>query len=321
METLIPPFDFQTVFVAPWTENVSLFGWIALMGFLVTVACGLIGNYLVLRRMALVGDAISHSVLPGIAIAFLIAHSRDNLIMFIGAIAAGIITTLLIEVIHQRSRVKQDAAIGIVFSTLFAIGVILISMYAGQIDLDADCVLYGEITSVALEPKVALFGHEIAPAPVLLMGGVTLVVVGLIVAFYKELLVSSFDSGLAASLGIRPSLVHYALMSVLSTVVVSAFQSVGAILVVAMLILPAATAYLLSSRLSVMLILSVVHAALSTVFGMHLGIWLDCSAAAAMVVAGGFLFVLAWIFSPTQGLILRLRRVQADQSETSAASA
>ncbi|MGV3532347.1 MAG: metal ABC transporter permease [Chthoniobacteraceae bacterium] len=325
MESFIPPFDSHTVFVAPWTEQFAIFGWIGLMGFLVTLACGLIGNYLVLRRMALVGDAISHSVLPGIAIAFLIAHSRDNLIMFIGAIVAGVVTTLLIEVIHQRSRVKQDAAIGIVFSTLFAIGVILISMFAGQIDLDADCVLYGEITNVALEPRVVLLGTQTAPGPVLLIGAVTLLVVGLIVAFYKELLVSSFDPGLAASLGIRPALVHYALMSVLSMVVVSAFQSVGAILVVAMLILPGATAYLLTSRLRVMLLLSVVHAALSTVLGMHLGILLDCSYAAAMVVAGGFLFVLAWIFSPTQGLLLRFIRPAPlgplDQSETSAASA
>jgi manganese/zinc/iron transport system permease protein len=122
METLIPPFNPHDVLVAPWTENLEMFGWIALMGFLVTLACGLIGNYLILRRMALVGDAISHSVLPGIAVAFLLSHTRDRLVMFAGALAAGALTTLLIEVIHRRTRVKQDAAIGIVFSTLFAIG-------------------------------------------------------------------------------------------------------------------------------------------------------------------------------------------------------
>ena len=118
------------------------------MGFLVTAACGLIGNYLILRRMALVGDAISHSILPGIAIAFLLAKSRSSLAMFAGALVAGIVTTLLIETIHRRSRVKQDAAIGIVFSTLFAIGVILISLFASQVDLDQDCVLYGDISFV-----------------------------------------------------------------------------------------------------------------------------------------------------------------------------
>ncbi|HEX8297338.1 MAG TPA: metal ABC transporter permease [Chthoniobacteraceae bacterium] len=308
LASFIPPFDARAVLVTPWTENLSMFGWIALMGFLVTLACGLIGNYLVLRRMALVGDAISHSVLPGIAIAFLLAKSRHNLVMFTGALAAGIVTTLLIEVIHRRSRVKQDAAIGIVFSTLFAIGVIIISFFASQIDLDADCVLYGEISFVPLEPFVQIGNWSVAPQPVFLMAIVTAIVVGLILLFYKELLVSSFDSGLAASLGIRPTVMHYCLMGMLSAVVVSAFQSVGAILVIAMLILPGATAFLLTHRLPSMLALSAVHSALSAVLGLHLAIWLDCAMAGAMVVAGAALFVLAWIFSPSQGLLLALRQ-------------
>src|SRR5262245_63688957 len=115
---LIPPFDFHRVFVAPWTTEFSSFGWVALMGFLVAAACGLVGNYLVLRRMALVGDAISHSVLPGLVIAFLIAGKRDTTAMFTGALVAGVVTTLLIELIHKKSRVKQDAAIGITFTSL-----------------------------------------------------------------------------------------------------------------------------------------------------------------------------------------------------------
>jgi manganese/zinc/iron transport system permease protein len=306
MNDFIPPFDAHAIFIAPWTENVAMFGWIALMGFLVTVACGLIGNFLILRRMALVGDAISHSILPGIAIAFLIAKNRHSLGMFIGALAAGVVTTLLIETIHRRSRVKQDAAIGIVFSTLFAIGVILISVFASQIDLDADCVLYGEISFVAIEPRVTLGGIEIAPESVFVMAIVAAFVVGMTLLFYKELLVSSFDSGLAASLGINPTIMHYSLMCALSIVVVSAFQSVGAILVIAMLILPGATAFLLTQRLPAMLALSVVHSALSALLGMHLAIWLDCAMAGAMVVAGTGLFVLAWIFSPMQGLIWRV---------------
>lgn len=324
METLIPAFDFQQHVIAPWQENLTIFGWIALMGFLVATTCGLVGNYLVLRRMALVGDAISHSVLPGIAIAFLLARSRQSWVMFLGALAAGILTTVLIEVIYRRSRVKQDAAIGIVFSTLFAVGVILISLFANRIDLDADCVLYGEIALVPLEPWVTIAGWEIAPEPVFIMGLVTTLVVVTIGLFYKELLVSSFDAGLAASLGIRPGVVHYSLMCALSAVVVSAFESVGAILVIAMLILPGATAYLLTHRLPIMMLLSVVHAALTTLLGMHLGLWLECPQAAAMVVAGGFLFVLSWIFSPSQGLLRRFRkqRLEHDQArETIAASA
>lgn len=311
METLIPPFDFQQHVIAPWTENLQLFGWVALMGFLVTAACGLIGNFLILRRMALVGDAISHSVLPGIAIAFLVSESRNNWIMFLGALAAGIATTILIEIIHRRTRVKQDAAIGIVFTTLFAIGVILISLFAGQIDLDVDCVLYGEIAFVAQEDFVTLGGREIAPQSVVIMGVVAIGVAMLIAIFYKQLLVSSFDPGLGASLGINQTAVHYSLMCGLSVVVVSAFQSVGAILVVAMLILPGATAYLLTHRLPGMLGLSVVHSLFSSVLGMHLDLWLNCSMAAAMVVAGAALFTLAWIFSPSQGLVARWRNRRA----------
>jgi manganese/zinc/iron transport system permease protein len=290
---MIPDFDFQRVVIEPWTMLFQDNRWILLMGFLVTLTCGLIGNFLVLRRVALVGDAISHSILPGIAVAFLLAQDRGPIAMFCGALAAGVVTTLLIEFIHGRTRVKQDAAIGIVFSTMFALGVVIISLYAGHIDLDADCVLYGELGFVWMRPKVALLGWEM-PQDVAVMGAVCLLVIALIAVFYKELLVSSFDPGLAATLGVRPGLVHHALMAILSVVVVSAFRAVGAVLVVATLILPGATAYLLVSRLPAMLWLSAVHAALSAILGFHLGQWLNCSVGAAIVVAGGILFALAW---------------------------
>lgn len=302
MSNLIPAFDFQRVFVAPWTDGFASTIWIVVMGFFAAAACGLVGNYLILRRMALVGDAISHSVLPGLAIAFLLARERSTPVMFAGALAAGVVTTILIELIHKKSRVKQDAAIGIAFTSLFAIGVILISLYASKIDLDQECVLYGEILFVPLQPFVNLFRTDIAPAPVFRMGIVMLATILFIVLFYKELLVSSFDPGLASSLGINAGMVHYALMCWLSVVVVSAFESVGAILVIAMLILPGATATLLANRLPAVQLITVLHAALSSVMGIHLSTWLDCSTAGAMVVAGSFLFTLAWICSPSQGL-------------------
>ena len=311
MNDLIPPFDFQRVIIAPWTEGFASFGWIALMGFFVAASCGLIGNYLILRRMSLVGDAISHSILPGIAIAFLLANSRSTTAMFIGALIAGVLTTVIIELIHKKSRVKQDAAIGIAFSTLFAIGVILISLYADKVDLDQECVLYGEIAFVPLAPLTQVFGLTLGPEPVVRMGLVTVVTAIMIIVFYKELLVSSFDPGLAASLGINASVMHYALMSMLSVVVVSAFESVGAILVIAMLILPGATATLISQRLPAVLLLSVLHAALSSLVGVHLALWLECSMAAAMVVAGTVFFVLAWFLSPGSGLIARWTKPRA----------
>ena len=327
MKDFIPNFDWARVMVEPWTINLPITLWIVVMGFLITAACGLIGNYLILRRMALVGDAISHSILPGLAIAFLFSQSLKTLPMFVGALTAGIVTTVLIELIHKKTRVKQDAAIGITFSTLFAIGVIIISF--GQTDsvhLDAECVLYGEIAFVGLDlfqtslgentlsivkripglnSEIFLNGNTltVAPPSVIRMAIVTAVTLLLILVFYKELLVTSFDSGLSSSLGINATLTHYALMGMLSVIIVSAFEAVGAILVIAMLILPGATASLLAHRLPKIFVLTLVHAVLSSIGGIHLATWLNCSPAGAMVVAGSILFLGAWAFSPKQGLI------------------
>jgi manganese/zinc/iron transport system permease protein len=172
-------------------------------------------------------------------------------------------------------------------------------------------VLYGEIAFVPLAPLTQIFGLTLGPEPVVRMGLVTILTAVMIIVFYKELLVSSFDPGLAASLGINAGVMHYALMSMLSVVVVSAFESVGAILVIAMLILPGATSTLISQRLPAVLLLSVLHAALSSLLGVHLALWLECSMAAAMVVSGTAFFVLAWFLSPRTGLIARWTRPRA----------
>jgi manganese/zinc/iron transport system permease protein len=333
----IPAFEWQRVLVEPWTENLPTTFWIVLMGFLITAACGLIGNYLILRRMALVGDAISHSVLPGMAIAFLLADSLSTLPMFLGALGAGIVTTVLIELIHKKTRVKQDSAIGITFSTLFAIGVIIISVgLSDSVHLDTDCVLYGEIAFVPLDLVQTKLGSDalsvvekipglnsemfldgdlltLAPPSVIRMAVVAGITLLLIVLFYKELLVTSFDSGLSSSLGINSNVVHYVLMGMLSVIIVSAFEAVGAILVIAMLILPGATASLLAHRLPPMFGITVVHALLSAVGGIHLATWLDCSPAGAMVVAGSAVFALAWVFSPSEGLLRRWLGCELDE--------
>ncbi len=337
MTDFIPAFEWQRVLVEPWTENLPTTFWIVLMGFLITAACGLIGNYLILRRMALVGDAISHSVLPGMAIAFLLADSLSTLPMFLGALGAGIVTTVLIELIHKKTRVKQDSAIGITFSTLFAIGVIIISVgLSDSVHLDTDCVLYGEIAFVPLDLVQTKLGSDalsvvekipglnsemfldgdlltLAPPSVIRMAVVAGITLLLIVLFYKELLVTSFDSGLSSSLGINSNVVHYVLMGMLSVIIVSAFEAVGAILVIAMLILPGATASLLAHRLPPMFGITVVHALLSAVGGIHLATWLDCSPAGAMVVAGSAVFALAWVFSPSEGLLRRWLGCELDE--------
>jgi len=296
MKDLIPPFDFEQVMVAPWTTGLEGTIWIVLMGALVGIACGIIGNFLLLRRMALVGDAISHSILLGLILAFLIFRNAGTGVMFLGALLSGVATVAIIEFIHKQSRVKIDAAICIAFTTLFAIGVTLVSAAetAGPVHIDAECVLYGEIGFVIFEPPAKLGNVVLGPTSVVRMAIVTLLLLAAVILFYKELVITSFDGGLAKAMGMRTGLWHYGLMVALSLVVVSAFESVGAVLAVAMLIVPAMFGSQLSNRLPVRLVLTSLHAIVSAVLGYHLAIWLECSIAGAMVVVGSLLFVAAW---------------------------
>jgi manganese/zinc/iron transport system permease protein len=305
-EWVLPAFDAHAALVAPWTEHRDTFGWVGVMGFCVAAACGLLGNYLLLRRMALMGDAVSHSVLPGLVLAFLLSGGRGTGAMFVGALVAGLVATLVIDLLQSRTPLKQDAAIGIVFSTLFAIGVVLAVAFAGQIDLDPDCVLNGELLFVALEPPVTWGSWTLAPPAIIRMALVLALVLGVIVGGYRVLLVSSFDPGIARSAGVNVRGVRLGLMLLLSLVVVSAFEAVGAVLVVAMLILPGATATLITERLPRMHGLAVVHAAVSVWLGVGLAVWLDCSLAPAIVVAGAVLFGVAWLLGPRGGLIVQL---------------
>lgn len=280
---------------------------ILLVGSIIAASCALVGTFLVLRQMALLGDAISHAVLPGIVIAFLVSHERTTLPMMLGAGALGVLTVFLVEISHRTRRLKEDASIGVVFPALFAIGVILVSRFAGQVDLDLDCVLYGEI---AYTPWDLVFwnGVSLGPKALWVGGSVLLLNVLVIALFYKELKLTTFDASLAATLGFAPTAVHYLLMSLVSVTVVGAFESVGAILVVAMLVVPPATAYLLTDRLSHMLMWSVVCGVLSALGGYGVARWLDASIAGCMAVVAGLLFLLAFLLSPRHSLVTRLLR-------------
>ncbi|MEM6793904.1 MAG: metal ABC transporter permease [Acidobacteriota bacterium] len=280
---------------------------ILLVGSCVAASCALVGTFLVLRRMALLGDAISHAVLPGIAIAFLISGDRSTLPMVVGAAALGVLTVFLVEMGTRSGRLQEDASIGVVFPALFSIGVILISRYAGEVDLDLECVLYGEI---AYTPWDAVFWGErnLGPRALWINGSILALVIAFIAAFYKELKLSTFDRALAAALGFSPVLVHYLLMAVLSVTIVGAFESVGAILVVAMLVVPPATAYLLTERLSRMLALSVLFGVASAVLGYYLARLLDASIAGAMATTAGALFAAVLLGSPSHGVLAKLWR-------------
>ena len=269
--------------------------WIILTGILVAVTAGWLGCYLVLRKMSMVGDAISHAVLPGIAIAFIISGSTSNVPMLIGAAGFGLLTTFLIETLHKKGRLQSDAAIGIVFTLLFAIGVIIISADAGNVHIDQDCVLYGEITYVPLDTWITSGGTDLGPRAIWILGAVFLIVLITIIAGYKGLFITTFDPDYAAAIGISTAFWHYLLMGLVSLTAVVSFESVGAILVVAFIIVPAATAYLLTNNLKKMLVISAIVGILASIGGYYLAVALNASIAGAMAVVLGVLFTSAFL--------------------------
>jgi len=283
---------------------------ILLVGSLVAASTAILGCFLVLRKMALLGDAISHAVLPGIVLAFLFTGSRSPLPMFLGAGALGLVTVFAVELFARSRRLGEDASIGVVFPALFSIGVILISRYAGQVDLDLDCVLYGEIAYAPWD--LWLVGERsLGPRALWINGALLAVIAGFVGLFWKELKLSTFDPELAAALGFSPVLLHYLLMGAVSIAVVGAFESVGAILVVALLVVPPSTAYLLTDALGRMVGISVACGVASTLGGYAMARALDASIAGSMATVAGLLFLLAFLFSPAHGVLPRLWRRRA----------
>lgn len=287
----------------------SYAGWILLTASLVGLSCGFIGVLLILRRMAMMADAISHTVLLGIVVAYLITRELSGVHMLIGAIAAGLLTSVLVQWFHARG-VQQEASIGVVFTTLFAIGVILIATKVGNAHLDVKHTLMGEITFIPWE-RIELPWIGSIPEAVFILTLVLVVVLAAILAFYKEWKITSFDPALAASLGLPVVLMHYVFMSLVSVTTVAAFDAVGAIMVVAMLITPAAAAYLWTDRLAVMFILSGAFGVLSAVAGYYVAAWLDTSISGSMAFSTGIVFMISFIASPRHGLVSRWFRPRA----------
>lgn len=256
-----------------------------LTSIMVGIISGVIGCFIILRGMALMGDAISHAVLPGVALSYMIGIN-----FFFGAVFTGVLTALGIGFISQNSRIKNDVSIGIMFTAAFASGIILITMMKSSTDLYH--ILFGNVLAVRPDEMWTT----------LFIGIIVLVSIYL---FYKELLVSSFDPTMARAYGLPVRVIHYFLMVLLTLVTVASLQTVGIILVVAMLITPASTAYLLTNRLWVMLYLSAGFGILSSIIGLYFSYTYNLASGATIVLAATFLFVLAFIFSPKQGLLWR----------------
>jgi len=277
-----------------------------LVGALTNVACALVGCYLVLRRMSFMGDAIAHAVLPGLVLAFVFSGSLHILPLFIGAAAVGLLTTFLTQTLHQYGRVPTDASMGAVFTSLFALGVVLLKRYIDRLHFDVACVFEGSLAYAALD-TFEFAGIE-WPRQVLTIGPVVLLNLVIVLLFWKELKISSFDPALATTMGYPATAMHYLLMALVAVTSVASFEAVGSILVVAMLIAPPATAHLLSDRLGPMMLLACVFAFLSAALGYWLAdVWDVAPAGAMSVVAGGF-YGLAVFLSPQYGVLSKLVR-------------
>lgn len=246
------------------------------------IVAGAVGCFIILRSMSLMGDAISHAVLPGVAISFILGIN-----FFIGAIVFGLLSSIIITYIKENSVIKGDTAIGITFSSFLALGIILIGLANSTTDLFH--ILFGNILAVQDSDKYMT----------IIVG---LIVLTLITIFFKELLLTSFDPVLAKSMGMRVSFYHYLLMILLTLVAVTAMQSVGTILIVALLITPAATAYLYVKSLRTMLFLSSALGAVASVLGLYIGYTFNIAAGSSIVLTSTFMFLLAFLFSPKQSL-------------------
>ncbi|WP_458628105.1 metal ABC transporter permease [Winogradskyella sp. PC D3.3] len=289
---------------------------IQLIASLVAVACAIPGTFLVLRKMAMISDAISHSILPGIVVGFFVTQDLNSPLLILLAALTGIITVVLVEYIQKTGLVKEDTAIGLVFPAMFSIGVILIAKNANDVHLDVDAVLLGELAFAPFD-RLLIAGTDVGPKSLWVVGTILLITITLLILFFKELKLSTFDKGLAASLGFSPAIIHYGLMSVASVTTVGSFDAVGAILVVALMIAPAAAAYLLTTDLKKMLALAISFGVFSAIFGYWVAHWLDASIAGSITTVLGLVFLLVYLFAPSKGIIAVIYREKQQRTEVS----
>ena len=258
---------------------------------LTSIACSLIGNFLVLRKLSLMGDAISHAVLPGIVFAFILAGTLDSSLYLPFAIIFAVLMSLIIQWFSDRISVSRESIIGIVFTALFSIGVILLVQYADNVHLDQDAVLFGQVEFSAFN-KLIINGLDLGPIAIWNMGIVLFLNILFVALFYKEFKISSFDSEFSDSVGFSSRKIHYLIMILTSITVVAAFEAVGAVLVVALLVVPAATSFLISKQLLRMILFTFVFALLAAVSGYYFAIYLDASIAGSVSMCLGLIMFL-----------------------------
>lgn len=269
---------------------------IQLIAALTAAGCAIPGSFLVLRRMSMTADSITHTILLGIVLAFFVTNDLSSPFLIIGAALTGPVTVWLTELIVKTRLLSEDSATGIVFPLLFSIAVILITRYAGSAHLDTDSVLLGELAFAPFD-RMIVFGTDIGAKGVYLSGGLLLLNILLTVLFFKELKIVSFDPVIAAVMGFSPTLINYGLMTMASLTAVGAFEAVGSVLVTAFMTAPPAAAYLLTHDLKKLLIISCTIGGASGILGYNTAMLLDVSIAGCMAVWTGIFFMAAFVYS------------------------
>jgi len=287
---------------------------IQIIAIIVAVACSIPGVFLVLRKMAMMSDAITHTILLGIIIGFFAVKNLDSPLLIVGAAMVGLLTVYLVELLKKTKLVSEDSAIGIVFPLLFSIAVILITRYAGSVHLDTDSVLLGELAFAPFN-RLKLFGIDWGAKAMYSMGLILFINLVLTIVFFKEIKLAIFDKQLAAVLGFSPIVIQYGIMASVSVTTVGAFEAVGSILVIAFMIGPPVSAYLLTDDLKRMMFISAGIGAINAIFGYQLASFFDVSIAGSMATMTGITFLVIFIFAPERGMITVFNRRRLQRFE------
>ncbi len=270
--------------------------WIILVAILVSLNNCLIGSFLVLRKSTMMADAISHAVLPGIVLSYLITNSISSFYVIIGATATGILAIFLIGFINKTAKLQIDASIGVVFTFLFALGVILISLYTQKADLDQECVLYGEIVYIPLNLWILDNGMILGPKSFYILLSILILNLTFIIIFYRYLHITSFDENFASTTGINSILWNYLILILTALTTVASFESVGTILVLSFISVPTASAYLLCKGLKSILLTSSLFGILIAIAGYYIAIFLNFPIPGCMSSVAGIIFLISFIY-------------------------
>lgn len=272
---------------------------------LVSAACSILGPFLILRKMSMMIDSITHTILLGIVVGFFITKDLTSPILIVGATIVGIVTVFLTEFLNQKTSVHEDSAIGLVFPFLFSVAIILISKFMRGLHIDIDSVLVGEV-AFSVIPRIEIFGYNFGSKVVFVMSIIFLINIIFVIVFFKELKISTFDKNLSFLFGFMPSIIYYLLMTLVSVTTVGAFNAVGSILVISYMVVPSATAYLLTENLKKMIFLSVFIGIFSSISGFYVSYYYDLSIAGTIAIVNGIIFFSVFVFEPKKGLLRKI---------------